>query len=80
MVPVLRQDFIVGWPNRATPLGDRSRKERPSWPAVIGIKALTDEGISIAVYQSLVERFRAERIELSVPGQLRMVGGTPQAA
>jgi small conductance mechanosensitive channel len=64
--------------------------------AVIGIKALTDEGISIAVdpwvavvdyisasaeiYQSLVERFRAERIELSVPGQLRLIGGAPQAA
>jgi small conductance mechanosensitive channel len=64
--------------------------------AVVGIKALTDEGISVAVdpwvavvdyisasaeiYQSLVERFRAEDIELSVPGQLRLVGGTPQAA
>jgi small conductance mechanosensitive channel len=64
--------------------------------AVVGIKALTDEGISIAVdpwvavvdyisasaelYQSLVERFRAEGIELSVPGQLRLVGRTPQAA
>lgn len=63
---------------------------------MVGIKALTDEGISIAVdpwvavvdyisagaelYQSLVERFRAEGIELSVPGQLRLVGSTPKVA
>lgn len=65
-------------------------------PAVIGIKSLGDSGISITVdpwvavvdyiaasaeiYQGLVERFRAERIELSIPGQLRLVGGAPQAA
>jgi small conductance mechanosensitive channel len=65
-------------------------------PAVIGIKALGDAGISIAVdpwvgvvdyiaasaeiYQSLIERFRAEGIELSVPGRVRLVGGAPQAA
>ena len=64
--------------------------------AVIGIKALGDSGINIAVdpwvsvvdyisasaeiYQSLVERFRAAGVELSVPGQLRLVGGAPQAA